>query len=312
MKNLFPATENDISDFIGRTIKSPILISDLKTMGLPQEAILDFFSPLFKTLNWDPYDARRLRIEYLIEQLPTEKAAIQAIFKDYYTGQKDDKALVPFIEQLTKTQTVAYHKIQPWRRRSIAQFLLSPIKDKVKIVREPIQAFAQAVDDSDFRSWPRTFHEAPAAHVEHPYFSQLMTMIYQQVKKVHPIAFALRMTAHFMSVKATRTTPGNNSPEGAHEDGVDFIISALVVNRINLKGGKSQVIENHLPDGPKEMIYERILQPGEFFFQADTGDELTYGTDLWHHVTPFYIADEKAGEGWRDIIGFDVEVVSLA
>ena len=110
-----------------------------------------------------------------------------------------------------------------------------------------------------------------------------------------------------MSVKATVAQPGDNSPEGAHEDGVDYIVSALVINRHNLKGGQSQIIEQ-LPTGKKEIIYRRTLRPGEFVFQADTRDELIYGTDLWHHVTPFTMAKPEKGEGWRDIIGLDIMV----
>ena len=95
--------------------------------------------------------------------------------------------------------------------------------------------------------------------------------------------------------------------EGAHEDGADFIVSALVVNRINVNGGESQILEM-LADGKKEIVFKRTLAPGEFVFQADTGEELIYGNDLWHHVTPFHIADESKGEAWRDIIGFDLIV----
>ena len=112
-----------------------------------------------------------------------------------------------------------------------------------------------------------------------------------------------------MSVKSTLENPGDNSPEGAHEDGADFIVSALVINRINVEGAESQIIEE-LPNGKKEVIYKRILQPGEFAFQADTGEEKTYGNDLWHHVTPFYVVDKSKRDGWRDIIGFDINVVA--
>ncbi len=115
------------------------------------------------------------------------------------------------------------------------------------------------------------------------------------------------MTAHFMSVKAQPGIPGDNAPEGSHEDGADFIISALVVNRINITGGMSRVIEK-LPSGEKEVIFEHTLQPGQFLFQADTGEEKHYGNDLWHDITPFFTADENS-ESWRDIIGLDITIL---
>lgn len=111
-----------------------------------------------------------------------------------------------------------------------------------------------------------------------------------------------------MSVKARKGVPGNNSPEGAHEDGADFIVSALVVNRDHILGGKSQVFEK-LANGKMVNIFERELQPGEFLFQADTGEEKHYGNDLWHYVTPFYV-EEGVSEAWRDIIGFDIVIAA--
>lgn len=307
-----PITEKDISTQLQRTIKSPILVAGLKDVNVDQDAFVSFFSPLFAQLDWDPYDVRRLQVEFLLAAFPHDATRLRQRFKAYYTGQQDLSVFDHWINQLDDQQAKDFAVIQPWRRRSIAQFFLKPIGASIQVTREPVQPFAQAVEDGDVRSWPRVFSESPAAHVEHDLFYDFMRAVFRQVKKVHPLAYSMRMTAHFMSVKATRATPGNNSPEGAHEDGANFIVSALVINRKNLKGGATQIIEKRLPDGPKEKIFEYILQPGEFCFQGDSRDEEYYGTDLWHHVTPFYLADESAGEGWRDIIGFDIDVVDLA
>ena len=62
-----------------------------------------------------------------------------------------------------------------------------------------------------------------------------------------------------------------------------------------------------MQDGRMIKIFERELQPGEFIFQADTGEEKHYGNDLWHYVTPFVILD-PARQGKRDIIGLDVSI----
>jgi len=99
---------------------------------------------------------------------------------------------------------------------------------------------------------------------------------------------------------------GENSPEGVHEDGAPYIISALVINRENALGGTSQIYEK-LEDGTQELIFEKVLNPGEFIFQADTGEEKTFGNDLWHYVTG--ISPTSVAEiGVRDIIGFDIEI----
>jgi len=169
----------------------------------------------------------------------------------------------------------------------------------------------QAVEDSDYRSWPRIFQEAPVDHVENELFRQFLEVAFRTMQKARKTigqkVNKAKIVVHFMSVKSTTDHPGDNSPEGAHEDGADYIISALVVNRLNITGGESQIIEQ-VANGSKELIYSHTLQPGEFIFQADSRDEDIYGTDLWHHVTPFVVDDLSQGYGWRDIIGFDINV----
>ena len=197
-------------------------------------------------------------------------------------------------------------------RRQQIEFLLAAFSEEHAAKKKHFKAYYTGqINQSVFSSWPRVFTESPKSHADNDLFYNLMRAVFLQVKKVHLLAYSLRMTAHFMSVEATRTTLGNNSPEGAHEDGADYIISALVINRKNLKGSASQIIEKHLPDGSKEMIFEYTLQLGEFFFQSDSRDETFYGTDLWHHVTLFYIEKPEAGDGWRDIIDFDFDVVDF-
>ncbi len=310
-KSLLPITEFSISQTLGRKIKSPILVSNLDHLGIDTNAFLKYFRSLSKDLAWDPYDVRRLQVEFLIKAFPKDKTILESRLPDFYIGKKDKRSYRKWISQLSKKKRAEFEKIQPWRRRSVSKFELKEIKRGISIKRVKVPQFAQGVASEDIRSLPRVFEEAPASHVENEFFYDFMKAIFKVVQevraKVNLKVSKLSMTAHFMSVKATSASPGDNSPEGAHEDGADYIVSALVYNRFNLKGGQTQVIEE-LKNGKKEIIFRHTLKPGEFVFQADSGDELTYGTDLWHHVSPFHIADPKRGEGWRDIIGFDINV----
>lgn len=304
-----PVTEATISKQIGRKIKSPIFVASLNDLKLPSNEFLEYMSPLFAALPWDPYDVRRLQVELLIRAFPKDKAILESRFKDYFLGKKDKRSYRKWISQLKRKDRKSFEEIKPWRRRSVAQFLLKETKRGISVKREKVPQFVQEVGEDDFRSLPRVFVESPAAHVEHDLFYDFLKEVFKLVqKKWKKKAVKVSMTAHFMSVQAIQDKPGDNSPEGAHEDGADFIISALVINRINLKGGQTQIIELR-PNGKKEIIYRHTLQPGEFVFQADTRDEIIYGTDLWHHVTPFYIKDPKSGEAWRDIIGLDINVI---
>ena len=304
----FPLDEGAVSWLVNRAVLSPIRVSSLNHLGIDQEKFIAIFKPFFEELPWDPYDVRRLQVNHLKSCFPEEASAIQTLFKPYYLGQIPFEKFAPWIEKLTAAQQTELAKIQPWRRRSVAQFLISDKGDRMHIKREPVEQFAQEVAGDDYRSLPRIFEEAPAEHVENKLFYQWMVKIFLIAQKVRPEAKQVRMVAHFMSVKALPAKPGNNSPEGAHEDGADYIVSALVIKRQNVKGGESQIIEK-LPDDTKEIIFQHKLAEGEFIFQGDSKDEIIHGTDLWHHVTPFSIADPEIGEGWRDIIGFDINIV---
>jgi len=302
-----PITEKEISQQVGRKIKSPIRISNLQQLGIDQKEFIDQFAPYFEELAWDEYDPKRLQIEYLTKQFPKAKSAIRQYFKEYYTGQTTITPFKKWIKKLSKKQQKEFKTIQPWRRRSVATFKVQQTKNSFSIQRLPPSQFAQAVDDTDIRSWPRIFQEAPPHHVETSLFYQFLIQIFRLVQSVEDNIRKVHITAHFMSVKATADTPGNNSPEGAHEDGAAYIVSALVINRFNVSGGETQILEKR-KKGKKEIILRHILQPGEFAFQADTGEEKIFGNDLWHHVTPFYKTDKKVGDGWRDIIGLDVVI----
>lgn len=313
MKSLpLPIDEQMISQQLGRAIKSPIYIANLDNVGIDQKKFIKTFSPFFAQLPWDPYDPKKVQIELLEDWFPDEKTAIHEHFKPYFLGQESFDALQAWTKRLNPQQLKQLQSIQPWRRRSVSKFRIKELENgKLHIYRHPVQQFIQDVDDLDYRSWPRIFQEAPTEHVENELFKQFLTVAFRTMQKarknIGETITKAKIVVHFMSVKSTTDHPGDNSPEGAHEDGADYIVSALVINRTNITGGESQIIEQ-LENGQKDIIYSHALQPGEFIFQADSQDQYTYGTDLWHHVTPFAVDDLNKGEGWRDIIGFDINI----
>ncbi|MHA7058699.1 2OG-Fe dioxygenase family protein [Aquimarina sp. M1] len=84
-------------------------------------------------------------------------------------------------------------------------------------------------------------------------------------------------------------------------------MSALVINRQNIVGAESQIYEKTDATN-NELIYNKVLAPGEFIFQADTGEEFTFGNDLWHYVTSIE-PEDVSKPGIRDIIGFDMDIL---
>jgi len=242
---LLPINEKNISKSLGRKVKSPILVTKLEALGIDPEQFLEYFKPLSAELAWDPYDVRRLQVAYLVKAFPKDKVILESRLPDYYVGKKDKRAYRKWIMQLTKQQKAVFEAIQPWRRRSVSKFILTEGKRGIRIKRVKVPQFTQEVDSGDVRSLARVFQESPAKHVEHELFYTLMKEVFKIVQdarnKIGKTVKKLSMTAHFMSVKATSAKAGDNSPEGAHEDGADYIVSALVLQRYNLKGGQTQM-----------------------------------------------------------------------
>jgi hypothetical protein len=90
----------------------------------------------------------------------------------------------------------------------------------------------------------------------------------------------------------------HNSAEGIHQDGADYIIPALVLNRFNIRGGVSSVYNNR-----KDQIYRTMLGEDEFIFQDDRV--------LYHYVTPirYHLSDGFEEYGYRDLLGLDITIL---
>ena len=102
------------------------------------------------------------------------------------------------------------------------------------------------------------------------------------------------ITLHQIRQLAYPNIKAHNSPEGIHKDGADYIISAFVINKKNIIGGKSIIYNEN-----KNKIYETIINNNEFIFQEDK--------NLWHYVTPIEAYDSNYN-GIRDIIGLDIKI----
>lgn len=300
-------TEQDVSLEIGRTIKSPIRVANLEAIGIDKEAFLSFFKPYFETLEDDLYLIRQQQMLFLEELFKDDFEAIHALHQDYFEGRITEDALEKWLKKLTSKQQVIYNKLSTvTRQRSIANFLVSVNNEHLTIQRVFEDDFQQEV--SDFRVWKRVFKQAPKSIVEETIFDDLLSKISLMVKEIHPEVKQIKFTVHFMRTIAQKSILGENAPEGIHEDGAQYIVSALVINRENVKGGESRIYEKPTCD-TQSLIYKKVLEAGEFIFQADTGEEKTFGNDLWHNVSAIE-SIHTAELGIRDIIGLDIDIVA--
>ncbi len=299
-------TEKDISKKVGHAVKSPIRIGNLKDLGIDHEVFINHFSPFFEELKNDDYAVKAKQINFLKEAFPEDATEIETFHKAYFENKVEGAVFIPWIKKLTPDALEAFKIVSTiTRQRNIASFLIEIWDNEIFIERTREDGFEQNV--GDFRGWKREFQQADSTAVEDPLFYKLMKKITLLVKEIHPDIRKLQITSHFMRTIAREKIKGENAPEGIHEDGAEYIMSALVVNRHNINGAASQIYEKK-DKGEKALIFEKELAPGEFIFQADTGEEYTFGNDLWHYVTP--AEPEDINEiGLRDIIGFDIDLL---
>ncbi|PKV53093.1 2-oxoglutarate-Fe(II)-dependent dioxygenase family protein [Aquimarina sp. MAR_2010_214] len=299
-------TEKDISKRLGRTIKSPIRIGDVTDLGIDITTFLNFFKPFFEELQDDKYLVKGKQITFLKQSFPEESETIERIHQSYFEGHVTGEVLDPWIQRLDASQKQQFEYLSTiTRQRNIASFQIEIWDDTIFAERIVQQSFEQDVDD--FRVWKRVFTQATKEAVENELFFELLKKITGLVKKIHPEIRKLQITSHFMRTISQGKIKGENAPEGVHEDGAQYIMSALVINRQNIIGAESQIYEKSSSEH-NELIYSKVLDPGEFIFQADTGEEFTFGNDLWHYVTPIE-PDDSLKLGIRDIIGFDIDIL---
>ncbi|TAK71827.1 MAG: hypothetical protein EPO11_10905 [Gammaproteobacteria bacterium] len=286
-------------------IQSPIVIFNIDDFGINREIFFEETKKVYHDLPWDYYDMRKMQLDFLQKNLPetlTEKLTPNML-ADYYMGKIDITNFQFFLDHLSIPQLELFKRIKPWRKRSIAEFMLS-YDDEWKIKRIPIKKFSQkgakieSSDRFDYRIYPRVFSESTNEAVENNTFERLLEGVASTMRVDYEGIKKLNIVTHHTYVEATCEQAGNNSPEGIHQDGYDYIVSALVVERKNIIGGVSQIFG---ADKKTRLIATR-LAPGQGILQPDRC------TNLWHNVTPFSVLSGYK-KGHRSSIGFDINIV---
>jgi hypothetical protein len=304
----FVLHERQIGRSVGHPV-APLRVFDLEGLGIDKDEFLSFLRPTFSLLHIDQYDPKRNRLAFLKQRFPGETHRLDRFLVEQYNEHEDLDAIADLLARLAPADLHEFDRIglTNRRKRSIARFLLrrnAPSSDFVSnswdVKRVGAKAFRQDVGANDPRSLVRKFHEAPEFVTDFPPMQQLIRCLAEMVLELRPDARALEMNLHQMFVFADMVSAGDNAPEGIHQDGTDFIVSALVIERAGIVGGESIV---YGPDRKTEYL-RRALQAGEGIFQADKGSE------LWHYVTPIREDPERPPYyGHRSIIGFDIDVV---
>lgn len=296
------ADEAVLSQKLGRSIGHPVRIFDLNGLGVNQERFISELAPTFSMLSWDEYDVKRDQVAYLTQRFFHEKARLDAFLPEYYAGRKGLEDIGDLVIRLSQGERWVLERIRPRRKRAIARFLFErepSMPSGWGIRRLPVGSFSQSVEGADLRSLTRVFKEISEIVTSHPDFQHLLGCVAEVVREVRPAAKKLLAAVHQVSIFADADGEGTNAPEGIHQDGADYIISALVVERDGVVGGESIV---YGPDKKTEYL-RACLQPGQGLFQEDRN------SPLWHDVTP--VQDDPITPptyGKRSIFGFDIDV----
>ena len=130
-------------------------------------------------------------------------------------------------------------------------------------------------------------------HVLDDYFMELLSSIVCLTNRKEPLTKKYNVSVHQVRLLSYPHLTSDNAPEGIHQDGVDYIVSALVLNKHNISNDASIIY-----DDKKHEIFRKNLEVGDFIFQEDR--------QLWHDIS--LIQAEKGFLGYRDILGFDISL----
>lgn len=306
-------TERDIAAELGIALTTPIRLFDLEGLGIDRAQFLGDLTQSFRRLSWDRYDARREQVAFLLRKFPEEAARLADFRARYHARQADLRELTDLFRRLDHDAKRKFERIRSYRRRSIARFEVVKADDIVwnnewHVMQQECHGFTQNVAPDDPRSIERIFDPTADEVVRHREFQRLIIAVAEMVEDAETEAgrrvHAMTTTFHQMGLEvfADGVAP-TMAPEGIHRDGADYIVSALVMERDDVEGGRSII---YCPDKATRLL-EVTLAPGQGLFQADTLATLPPAQRLWHDVTPVTLHDSDADHrGSRNIFGFDV------
>lgn len=292
-------TEGDITLQIRRRVEEPIRLFTASDIGIDFPALAAAMESSWKTLPWDYYDVRRRHCDIIADVIALGNSRTEEALDEYYE-HGDRESLRDVLPRLPEGIIAELEAVQPFRRRAIAFYVATPNAGCWNLDPKPVHPFSMPV--VDYRKIPRKFAQLDETVLTNVQFRALIIATLDFVRDLRPHASHVDVFAHQVSTVARPHYSGTNSPEGIHQDGADFIVSAFMVARHGVLGGESRL---YIAD-ESEPFYSHVLQPGEGIFQVDKGSQ------LFHHVTPINCGLSDPEEVHRDIIGLDFHIREYA
>jgi len=281
----------------------PIVQLNIKDIGVDLNRLQQICST-YESLPWDMYLVKRDQVDFLAEKLPWVKQLfLETFLPDYFADTISLSDLRKFVDRFDKEDIAAFEEIQPYRRRGISSFLLEKTNEDFEwnIEQLPHASYSQSSDVLlDYRNLPRSFPLSPTEVTSNDEFRKILAYLATFVdiaekRKTKKIKIICQQVGIVSNPDNNREE--SNAPEGIHQDGCDYIVSALVVERKGVIGGESVV---YAEDKKTELLRTLLLE-GDAIFQADKG------SPLWHDVEPIE-SDGSPVQGIRNIIGYDIYI----
>lgn len=285
-------------------LDTPITVLNVGQYGVNVDAFQHQMREAYSEFEWDSYLLQQNKISVIKEVVPQESLARVSndVWYDIYTGVIQNPELYALFPSLSAGDKSRIEALVPTRLRCMSEYSMH-WNGKWDIERIPSSLVSQtkaliASDgEIDYRQSRRKFKELPQELFDSN-LRALLVGVADMVRETRRSVQKLNVSVHNTVVYCHPQQLTTNSPEGIHQDGVEFIVSALVVERSNISGGKSIIYGRD----KCTKLFQAELQAGQGIFQADLG------TELWHEVTPITAVDPTRS-GYRSTIGFDVTIV---
>lgn len=279
-----------------------ISIINFKDFYLDIDYLQNLYSQHYdNTYIWDTYLVNHLKLDFInsnVINLRKSKLSKSEVL-DFYTGELSEEDLLKKLPNMNNELNVLYKKIKPFRKRLISECNIYKDSSNWKLERIKARKFSQKeanIQENiwDYRHATRVFTELPDVLFD----SNLEKLIKHSAEKISLCRNVrqLNCVIHHTIIFSDNSNFATNSPENIHQDGMDFIVSAFVIERKNITGGESRIYLGK----KSQPLLDITLQKGQGIFQSDLG------TNLWHEVTPI----RTSTEGYRSTVGLDFTVIS--
>jgi hypothetical protein len=247
----------------------------------------------FDALPEDAYERKLRQIEFLKRRFPELQERLGSFLVEYYASDSALNSINDLLSKLSPAERKQFDSMPSSRRRSISKFVAEEHNSdhSIRLQRVRVGPFSQTYAHGNIPlNLPRVFEESSYELTEETGFRALLSILCKEAF-AYTNARSMTIVIHQVTTSATKETPFV-LPEGIHQDGADFIVSAIPIIMENVDVPASIVY-----DTEKVPIFTSHLMIGEGLFHDDKS--------YWHSVSDLHATADR---GRRGTLGFDMRI----